>query len=220
MIRSLLRKGFNKLKSGKIIMLHHVQDQEPLYCPCVISTQKLSQFLDGQNRFISVADLTKSPKTYEGSVCITIDDSLYDLYTVAYPLLTRRNIPFTAFVSCDLLDKEGYITTPQLKEMAKHPLVTIGSHGATHRCLDELSREDQWYEIHHSKKLLEQLTGKPVLYYAYSNGRFQKQTKKLIKKAGYKLAFGVRPRVHNCLSALENWNLSRYNLTDKTVEKI
>lgn len=216
MIRTVLRTLFNKLKSAKIIMLHHVQDQAPHYSPCIISTENLLAFLDKHSKYISVEDLQKGAKAYDDAICLTIDDSLYDLYTVAFPLLTERNIPFIAFVSSDLLDTEGYITSAQLKEMADHPLVTIGSHGATHRCLDTLSEQEQWYELSASKEKLEKITGKQINYYAYSNGRFDKHTKPLLKKACYKKAFGVRPRAYNILSGATRWELPRYNLTDET----
>lgn len=220
MIRAVLRTIFNKFKSAKIVMLHHVQSNETSHCPCVIDTENLAQFLDQQSKFISVADLKKGAKVYDGAVCITIDDCLHDLYTVAYPLLTQRHIPFTAFVSSDLLDVEGYITTAQLEEMSRNSLVTIGSHGATHKCLDTLTEEQQWYEISESKRKLEQITGKQITYYAYSNGRFNKETKALLKKAGYQKAFGVRPRAYNFLSAAYRWELPRYNLTNETINSL
>ena len=161
-----------------------------------------------------------SSKEYNGAYSITIDDGLYDLYTVAYPTLIARGIPFTAFVSADLLDQEGYITTEQLKEMSKNPLVTIGSHGCTHRCLDLLSKDEQLYELSESKKKIETIIGKEVKYFAYSNGRFAKNTKRLVRKAGYKYAFGVVPRAYNIVSKNYRFELPRINLANETYNKI
>ena len=220
MIRKILRSFFNNLKSAKIVMLHYCQSENTPDSPCIISTENLVSYLDSGNKYISVDDLDKNAKTYDGARCITIDDSLFDLYTVAYPVLTKRNIPFTAFVSSDLLDTDGYITKEQLYEMAQSPLVTIGSHGATHKLLDTLSYDEQCYEIKHSKEVLEQITGKKVKYYAYSNGRYTKETIKILKNAGYKKAFTVIPRAYNIVSAVKNFELPRVNLTDKTFDKI
>ena len=97
-------------------MLHHVSDGG--YSPCIISTEHLIQFLDSKQKYISIDELfNASAKKYEDTIAITIDDGLYDLYAIAYPLLVERKIPFTAFISADLLDQEGYITTEQLKEI-------------------------------------------------------------------------------------------------------
>lgn len=64
---------------------------------------------------------------------------------------------------------------------------------------------------------LEEIIGKKVEYFSYSNGRYTKYTKKMVKKAGYKRAVGVRPRVYNFVSAFSRYDLPRFNLTDKTV---
>ena len=105
----------------------------------------------------------------------------------------------------------------QVIEMSKNPLVTIASHGCTHKCLDELTIKEQEYEIFSSKQKLEKLIGMPVEHYSYSNGRFTKDTIKLVKKAGYKSAVGVIPRVYNRLTK-KRYDLPRINITDKTVK--
>ena len=220
MIKSFLRKAFKKFKSAKIIMLHHVSEGKA-YSPCIISTQNLNEFLSRNKKYLCIDQLlSSSKKQFQDGVVITIDDGLYDLYTVAYPLLTQNSIPFVAFISADLLDKEGYITTAQLLEMSKNPLVTIGSHGCTHQCLDELDIQQQKYEIEESKKKLEEILKIKVNYFAYSNGRYNKYTKKLVKKAGYKYAFGVMPRVFNCITKTKKYLLPRINLTNQTFKSI
>ena len=218
MLRKFIRSVFYRLKKAKIIMLHHVSKPDREYSPCVISTENLVDFLNSGEKYITLDELVNSlPRAYNGARIITIDDGLADLYTVAYPLFAERNIPFVAFISSDLIDKEGYITSEQLKEMSENPLVTIGSHGISHRCLDTLSPEEQKREIFESKKKLEEIIGKKVEYFSYSNGRYTKYTKKMVKKAGYKRAVGVRPRVYNFVSAFSRYDLPRFNLTDKTV---
>lgn len=209
---------FNKLKSARIVALHHVGEHEKDFSPCAITEENLILFLDDREKYLSIEEVVKgSPSAYNGACVITIDDGLADLYTNAFPLLVGRNIPFVAFISSDLIDKEGYVTTDQLKDMSENPLVTIGSHGASHRCLDTLSPEEQKREIFESKKKLEDIIGKKVEYFSYSNGRYTKYTKKMVKKAGYKRAVGVRPRVYNFVSAFSRYDLPRFNLTDKTV---
>jgi peptidoglycan/xylan/chitin deacetylase (PgdA/CDA1 family) len=76
--------------------------------------------------------------------------------------------------------------------------------------------DEQVYEIYESKKKLETLIEKEVKYFAYSNGRFTKTTKDLVKKAGYVYALGVTPRPFNFVTKLRVWDLPRYNLTNKT----
>ena len=216
-LKDIFRKIVSKLKKAKILMLHYVQTDNNELSPCILSTDNFYKVFGENKKYISLDTLlSSSAKKYDGGVVITIDDGLFDLYTIAYPYLTNKGIPFTAYISADLIGKDGYVTADQVVEMSKNPLVTIASHGCTHKCLDELTIKEQEYEIFSSKQKLEELIGKPVEHYSYSNGRFTKDTIKLVKKAGYKSAVGVIPRVYNKLTK-KRYDLPRINITDKTV---
>ena len=80
------------------------------------------------------------------------------------------------------------LTEAQVREMAQSPYVTIGGHGLYHQILGLLPRRKQWKEIIENKKHLEELTGKPVEFFAYPDGHYNELTPALVKKAGFKLA--------------------------------
>ena len=75
-------------------------------------------------------------------IAITFDDGYLDNLTVALPLLEKYDLPMTLFMVADFIGKDGYLSADDLKFLAKHPLVTIGSHTFSHRHLTELSKED------------------------------------------------------------------------------
>ena len=219
-MRSLLRRVYNKFKHVNIIMAHHVCDSEPLVYSCIISTNGFKEYVKDK-KFVAVDHALKSISKSNGAYVLTVDDALDDLYTEIYPICQENNIPLTAFISADLLDKEGYITTDQLIEMSRDPLVTIGSHGCTHIKLNECDEDGASYEICESKKKLESIIGKEVLAYAYSNGVASRRDIKLVKKAGYRYACGVTPRKCNIISMMfYRFLLPRYNLDNNTVQKI
>lgn len=219
-MRSLLRKIYNNFKHVKIIMVHHVCDNEPRVFSCIMSTNGFKEYVKCK-RFVALNEAMRSISKNHGSYVLTVDDALDDLYTEIYPVCRENNIPFTAFISADLLDKEGYITTEQLVEMSRDPLVTIGSHGCTHVKLDECDDAQARYEIYDSKRKLESIIGKPVFAYAYSNGVASKRDIKLVKKSGYKFAFGVRPRKCNAISLItDRFTLPRYNLSNETFKTL
>ncbi|HEX2682531.1 MAG TPA: polysaccharide deacetylase family protein [Ferruginibacter sp.] len=62
------------------------------------------------------------------------------------------------------------ITTAQLHEIASSGLVTVGAHSLKHPILKNENDADCKHEISASIKKLEQLTGKPVKYFAFPNG--------------------------------------------------
>ncbi len=214
-MKRILRKIYNCLKCTHVIMVHHVTDEKPIIESCIISEENFDKFICEKkvvDFFTGINGLTKKEKIY----IVTIDDALDDLYTNIYPKMISRGLPFTAFISVDLLDKEGYITAEQLKEMAADPLVTIGSHGCTHTKLNECNDVQAWYEIYESKEKLQKIIGKDINLYAYSNGIATKRDVKMVKKAGYIYAFGVRPRKTTFLSKIfERFMIPRYNLSNE-----
>ena len=150
-----------------------------------------------------------------GKYLLTFDDGLEDVFRVVYPVLKAREIPFTIFVPVDLLDTPGYISIEQLKEMAKDPLVTIGSHGVSHRVMTTLSVGEQELELVESKKTLQRIIGKSVDVYAYPHGQFNSDTIKLLKKLNlYKAAFGVTGHPTNCFTESNRFDLPRFNIKD------
>ena len=73
----------------------------------------------------------------------------------------------------------------------------IGSHGLTHRILKKLGADEAREEIAGSKKRLEDTFGVPVAHFCYPSGRYNEETPKLLREAGYRtactVAFGVNP---------------------------
>ena len=167
-MRSFLRKCLYLCPSSYCLMFHHIDDGKIMKkSSCVLSIEKFIDILDSGIEFISVDEYVSfSGKTINKCV-ITFDDGLKDVYTVAYPELKKRQIPFTIFVIVDYLDTEGYITTEELIELSKDPLVSIGAHGMTHDVLTGLSIEKQKYEMFSSKKYLEEIIGKKVDFFAF-----------------------------------------------------
>jgi len=79
----------------------------------------------------------------------------------------------------------------QLSLFRKWDLLECGAHTVSHSYLDQLSKDEQAKEILQSKHQLSELTGKPVRYFAYPNGDYNRDTLKLVKEAGYDAAFAT-----------------------------
>lgn len=76
----------------------------------------------------------------------------------------------------------------ELLELAEIGLIELGSHTRHHPMLPQLSREAQKMEIETGKKDLEALSGKPVVGFAYPNGRATKDAKRLVRETGFAFA--------------------------------
>ena len=83
------------------------------------------------------------------------------------------------------------LTSKQLKELDKHPSITIGSHSNTHPVLTEISYDECKSEFFDSKRILESLLGHAVRHFAYPYGIFTEREMLLAEEAGYISAAGV-----------------------------
>lgn len=122
---------------------------------------------------------------------ITFDDGFRDNLTVALPLLEEYGLPMTVFPVAGFIGKENYLSKNELADLAGHPLVTIGSHGMTHRHFSRMTRDEAKDELSVSKSFLEEITGKPVDLFAYPFGDCDQTAEELAEETGYKAAWSV-----------------------------
>lgn len=138
-------------------------------------------------------NLSHSEKMTSNTMALTFDDGYEDFYTKAFPLLQKYKIKSTVYIIINTLDKPGYLTTGQLKELARSGLVEIGSHTFNHPDLRKLKAKDVRFEILASRRILRQLSGQEVLTFAYPYGYYQPEFFHLLSSAGYLGALAVKP---------------------------
>lgn len=153
---------------------------------------------------------------------ISIDDVPEAFYHNAFPLLKQYNVPFTLFVATGLLDKEGYITTCQLKEMAACNLCTVGSHGINHGEYTLLSKEEKKRELSESSSFLGQLIGRPIEMYAFPYGSLYAcgYGQKHLVADYYKYGFGTIQLPVTNPAILPDYYIPRLNVTSKNISTI
>ena len=125
------------------------------------------------------------------SVSITIDDAYLSVYTKAWPILKKLNLPFTLFISTDVIDNNfsNYMSWDQIRELVDHG-VLIGSQTKSHPHLHRLESKKILYEIEYSnKRFVEELGYKPKLI-AYPYGEYDNKTIEIVKGSGFDAAFG------------------------------
>lgn len=214
-IKQTVKKIVFSLPSSAVIMLHHVTDNpEHRKSGCLISEDKFYNFINSFSEYESIKNVLKNPG--ERKITLTFDDGLEDVYTVAYPFLKAKNIPFTVFIATDLIDTEGYITKSQLLELSNNTLVTVGAHGTTHGILKSMTKDMQEKELSESARYLESLTGKKVEYFAYSHGQYDSNTLKLAKM--FKYCFTTSAKPLNALTKIRKSEVPRINLTNELLD--
>ncbi len=108
------------------------------------------------------------------------------------------------FIARDLYDG---MSEDQLKKLAAHPLVEIGSHSVTHPKLINCTAEQIEAEVKNSKSYLEQKTGCEVNTFAYPQGLYNKQVLEACSRY-YEYGFAVKP----LRLGLSNYEIARISL--------
>ncbi|CYV45112.1 polysaccharide deacetylase family protein [Streptococcus suis] len=121
-------------------------------------------------------------------VWLTFDDSLWDFYSYAYPLLKQYQMKATNNVITGFTEygQAGHLTLDQIKEMQTAGLSFQG-HTVNHPDLEYSSIEDQTNELTSSKAYLDSQLNQETIAIAYPGGRYSADTIALTEQAGYKL---------------------------------
>lgn len=216
-VKRVLNRFWHLGPCSDIYMFHHVTAQPERLLSLTLETDAFLRFLDRPHTYAPLTQVMED-KRYPGLSAITFDDGLLDAYTVAYPALKERNIPFTLFVSSAFVGEPGYLSRDQLLELAADSLCTIGAHGTRHRVLTQVGEAERREEIFQSKDELQQLLGKEIDIYAYSNGRYDDGVLSMMQEAGYKAACAVAGRPLNKQFDLGPYAYPRLSVEEATRE--
>ena len=130
-------------------------------------------------------------------VVITFDDGYLNNYTEAFPALVEAGVTACFYVISGRIDHSaGYMTSTQLREMAAGGM-TIGSHTVTHAYLSERPMKEVRRELEDSKKMLEDMIGRPVIHFALPGGHFSPPVLELARQCGYRSVATCKVGVFN-----------------------
>ena len=139
------------------------------------------------------------------SIMITFDDGYEDFYTLAQPILAQYGLTATVFVLAGYIGKlntwDVRLRLKRSRHLTNHQIQAlfgsgfgIASHGMHHRFLTCCGEANTKVELWESKATLERLLRHPVHSFAYPYGCTNPQVAEQVKSAGYRIAFGLKPR--------------------------
>lgn len=119
---------------------------------------------------------------------ITFDDNDLSQYENATPILTKYGFKGVYFIMTVTIGRPRYMNKTQLKELADNGNA-IESHTWDHHNVQKYMGEDWVTQIEKPSKVLEDITGKKVEYFAYPFGLWNPQGIPELEKRGMKAAF-------------------------------
>ncbi len=149
----------------------------------VIPLGALLDFLDGTSELP------------ERAAVITIDDGELNGFTVAFPILRERKLPFTLALASEASSRSstrGTIPWKTLREMLQSGLVTIASHGHAHLSSTALSDAGLERELQHSREIIERELGVRPEAFVYPLGAHDERVQRFTRAAGYRAAFAAQ----------------------------
>jgi len=151
----------------------------------IISANKYIKYTDGKEGAVTMRIETKSQKEL---VFVKMREAIQNNNEVLNELIGTYKPDLVKYYNL-------FLNMKQLRLLANHPLVTIGSHSLSHPSLAKCSNEESFEEIFNSKKELERIIGKPVVHFSYPFGTSSDVGQREIKnveKAGYLTALTTR----------------------------
>jgi len=120
-------------------------------------------------------------------VVLTFDDGYRDTYTTAFPLLVERSLPFTLYLSTQMIEsglaESGEpLQWPQIEAMVDSGLVTVGSHTHTHRDLRSTRADETAWEIESADSIIESRLGVQPRHFAYPWGYWGESAHNLVRQ--------------------------------------
>lgn len=174
----------------------------------------------------AVDQLSAGESLAANSVVITFDDGYLDNLEHALPILERYQLPAAIFITSDFAAQNTshprypeedaaslHLNWDQLRELSKHPLITLGSHTLTHPYLQSVDELQSRKEIIDSASLLEKEIGVPMQYFCYPSGDYGARELNILADSSYQAAVTVAPGVN--LSAQPLYELNRSEVTEK-----
>jgi peptidoglycan/xylan/chitin deacetylase (PgdA/CDA1 family) len=129
----------NAANSGVILLYHHVDGDTP--ASTSITRREFADqldYLEGEGfQIVPLNDLVEALRSgrpvAERSVAITFDDAYRTILSGALPELESRGLPFTIFVSTQVIDDAygAYLSWDELRMLGEHG-ATIGNHSVSH----------------------------------------------------------------------------------------
>ncbi len=190
-------------RHGPAALLFHSVPQSGIdglsYTTVETCTSLLDYLAESGYTTLTVGEACAGPSKARGSmrvVVLTFDDGFEDFYAHVMPRLGRHGMRVTVFPIASFIGKNSkwdiyaprkHLSTTQIREIAAagHE---IGSHTMTHPDLVLLSAADLKRELGDSKKLLEDMLGKPVESISFPFGRWNRRIWKHAQACGYKYA--------------------------------
>lgn len=137
------------------------------------------------------------------AVVLTFDDGHESNFRAALPILLHCGFRAEFFITTGFIGTPHFMTRETIKSLSDTGM-GIGSHGVSHKYLDDMNDIEIRDELRNSMESLVNITGRKVVSFSAPGGRFPQYAKRTAEKLGYRLMCTSRPGVLKRHQSLHN----------------
>ena len=145
-----------------------------------------------ENYWINHTPLPEKP------IMITFDDGRAEQYSIGAETLEKYHFKGVFFIMTVTIGKQNYMNQTEIKSLSDRGHI-IGCHTWDHHKVTDYKKDDWQLQLSKPKQQLEKITQKPVTYFAYPFGVFNRATADSVKRHGYTSAYTVYGKADNRL---------------------
>lgn len=121
-------------------------------------------------------------------IMITFDDTDLEQFTEGAPVLRQHGFKAVFFIMTVSIGRPRYMSKEQIKSLSDEGHV-IGSHSWDHHNVKKYQKTDWVIQVEKPSLQLQEITGKPVDYFAYPFGLWNREAIPQLKVRGFRAAF-------------------------------
>lgn len=182
-----------------VLMYHAVSDNmwgiEELFVSPSEMEKQLAWLVENEYDPIWFEDLSHL-EDYDKPVILTFDDGYDDNYEQLYPLLQKYGVKATIFVIGNAFGTNHKMTAEQIRELSGSGLVSIQSHGYTHKDMNVMDEKTLEYELGESQRVIAAVTGEMPYVLCYPSGKHSDLTVQVAERY-YSIALKMNGGLYN-----------------------
>jgi peptidoglycan/xylan/chitin deacetylase (PgdA/CDA1 family) len=187
-------------KEVPVLCYHHIRDAKPRDSENMKSYSVSPSSFASQMKALSDSGFTSilpdqlyDYLLYNGvlppkPVMITFDDTDGEQYSIGAAEMQKFGFRGVFFIMTVAINRPNYMTKEQIRNLSDSGHV-IAAHTWDHHMVTKYAGTDWDIQLSKPTKQLEAITGKPVKYFAYPFGLWNKAAIPELKSRGYQLAF-------------------------------
>ena len=203
------------------IALHRVVEGQPKTF-IDINRKTLRHILERSKsigQLVSIDEASVSSEASIKKICLTFDDGFSSDHDIVLSDLKRINAIATFFVTTDWLDRPGYLTKQQVRNLSDAGM-QIGSHSQSHPNFLKITPQERSVELQKSKDILENIIGKKISSFSFPYGFFDDACVKAVFEAKYSICCTSNHGLSSTSSYIVPRNSINANTSLNRIDKI